>query len=411
MKVIHFNTHAVGGSAVLMLRLHHELLNQSIDSHVRFRTGQLDTPNTARIEFQRGAIDRVMERIGYSMENRMLRSDADSYFSRTKTLHPTRLSESDRDADIIHMHWVGRWLDLPSFVDSIPIHIPIVWTIHDMSPLAGGCISDINCAQWENGCQVCPLLRSPVNLVWARRELKRRGKALGPRKLCAVANSNYTRRMVEKSLVFQHRHSLHTIHPGIDVEKYQAIDNVLAKQSLGISTDRFVVGFGAASVTDEIKGCDHFVKTVNKLNREIDDLHVVVFGEGSPRLQIDAPMTELGMLKTHDQQSVAYSAMDAFVIASKMETFGQVASEAQACGTPAYAFNVGGLSDAISHGETGGTVPYADCNVMADLILDDRKSGKLAAMANQCRQWVSTQFSLEQSTNAYLDVYHSALNS
>ncbi|MEP3478670.1 MAG: glycosyltransferase [Fuerstiella sp.] len=341
----------------------------------------------------------------------MRRSDAESYFSRMKTSHPTRLPESDHDADIIHLHWVGRWLDLTSFVESIPLHIPIVWTIHDMSPLAGGCISDFNCPQWEHECRTCPLLRSPMNRIWARHELKRRRIALQPRKLCAVANSNYTRRMTEKSLVFENPYSVHTIHPGIDVENYEAIETSEAKQSLGIPPGKFVVGFGAASVTDEIKGCDHFIATVNELNRKIDNLHVLIFGEGSPTLQIDAPLTELGMLKTQDQQSAAYSAMDAFVIASKMETFGQVASEAQACGTPTYAFDVGGLSDAISNGKTGGIVPHADCKALANLIREDRESGKLAAMADKCREWVSVNFSLEQSTNAYLDVYHSALSS
>jgi hypothetical protein len=103
MKVIHFNSYAVGGSAVLMLRLYQELLKRSVDSQFRFRAGQVDTPNAVRSEFQRGSIDRVTERIGYSLENRMLRSDSDSYFSRTKTLHPTRLPESDRDAGLLEL--------------------------------------------------------------------------------------------------------------------------------------------------------------------------------------------------------------------------------------------------------------------------------------------------------------------
>jgi hypothetical protein len=40
--------------------------------------------------------------------------------------------------DIIHLHWISRWVDLPSFLGSIPRHVLIVWTIHDMSALAGG---------------------------------------------------------------------------------------------------------------------------------------------------------------------------------------------------------------------------------------------------------------------------------
>ena len=50
---------------------------------------------------------------------------------------------------------------------------------------------------------------------------------------------------------------------------------------------------------------------------------------------------------------ILYSAADALIIPSRQEAFGQVASEAQACGTAVVGFATTGLNDVVEHKKTG----------------------------------------------------------
>ena len=139
MRVAHYNTFADGGSAILMLRLHAALRELGHDSRVRYRKGNLQLPDVQRLEFCRRWLDRQRERVRQQFETWALRPDAPSFYGRYRSPQPTPPPAEDATADIVHLHWVSQWLDLPSFLAGVPKHIPIVWTIHDMSALAGGC--------------------------------------------------------------------------------------------------------------------------------------------------------------------------------------------------------------------------------------------------------------------------------
>ncbi len=55
----------------------------------------------------------------------------------------------------------------------------------------------------------------------------------------------------------------------------------------------------------------------------------------------------------HELLSTYYRAADVCLVPSRSESFGLVALEAAACGTPVVASDVGGLSSLIDHGRTG----------------------------------------------------------
>jgi D-inositol-3-phosphate glycosyltransferase len=69
------------------------------------------------------------------------------------------------------------------------------------------------------------------------------------------------------------------------------------------------------------------------------------------------------------------TSVDVVVVPSRTETFGLVAVEAQACGTPVVAARVGGLAHAVADGESGFLVDgddVAEWSARIGAILDDR---------------------------------------
>lgn len=410
MRISHYNTSAEGGSAVLMLRLHQALQQAGHDSRIRYRKGNLQLPGVQRLEYFQGWLDRQRERVQQRFENWTLRPAAASYYGRYRRHKATPLPADDATADIVHLHWIGHWLDFPSFLQRIPKRVPIVWTVHDMSPLAGGCFTDFGCDQIGTGCRSCPLLKPPFNRTLAAKEWRRRARALAGRRLFAVGNSASTTGLIKKSALFRGAEHIETIHPALNAREFIRHDKAEARRLLGIAPDRLVLGFGAASLTDTNKGFDRFLDVAEKVADRLGAVDALVFGDGlsaagSPRVKVHG----LGRLSSPLLQSLVYSAMDVFVLASRMETFGQVATEAQACGTPVWAFDVGGLRDAVQDGVTGNLVPFPDTARMAEGIYAAVTNGSLPAMGDRGAEWVRNTFSTERMAGRYLNLYHRAL--
>jgi D-inositol-3-phosphate glycosyltransferase len=63
-----------------------------------------------------------------------------------------------------------------------------------------------------------------------------------------------------------------------------------------------------------------------------------------------------------------YSAAEALVMPSLYESFGMVALEAMACGTPVIASEVGGLGYLVQNGETGYTVPDSEPDMLCEKL-------------------------------------------
>jgi len=184
---------------------------------------------------------------------------------------------------------------------------------------------------------------------------------------------------------------------GVDRERFHPGDRQAARAALGV-TRRHVLAF--VGRLQPLKAPDVAVLTLAQLARQRPDLDVELLvvggasgnGGGEParlaRLAADAGVA--GRVRfldpqPHDRLATVYRAADLVLMPSWSESFGLVALEAQACGTPVVAAGVGGLRHAVGDGTTGVLVasrqPEAWAGAVAPLLSNRRRLAAMAAAA------------------------------
>lgn len=218
------------------------------------------------------------------------------------------------------------------------------------------------------------------------------------------------------------------IPPGVDTSRFYPISDDEAKEYIGVPChDRMLLFVGRI---EPLKGIDTLIEAVGILHKEgVLDRHpfclAVIGGDThSSREQMSAEMERLHVMREslgildlitflgkRDQDTLPYyySAAEAVVVPSHYESFGLVALEAMACGTPVVASETGGLAFLVRDGETGFHVPTADPEALAEklrlIIQDDELRAQLGQQAAEYAQAYSWSMMVEQ----VIDLYRSML--
>jgi len=178
------------------------------------------------------------------------------------------------------------------------------------------------------------------------------------------------------------------IPPGVDLCHFYPIPVDEAKQYVGVSPDRCLLLF--VGRIEPLKGIETLIRAMALL-RQRDSCpkkaaSLAIIG-GDPHATPDAMNAEMKRLRLlcyelemedvilflgkRDQDTLPYyySAAEMVVVPSHYESFGMVALEAMACGTPVVASQVGGLAFLVQDGVTGYTIPDGDPVVLCDKLL------------------------------------------
>jgi D-inositol-3-phosphate glycosyltransferase len=211
---------------------------------------------------------------------------------------------------------------------------------------------------------------------------------------------------------------------GVDLSLFRPIPKDEAKQVLDLPFQRCVILF--VGRIEPLKGIDTLLKAIALLAPDMpcwrDELSVVIIG-GAPGAGIEKVNVELARLErlradlgiedlvtfqgAKDQDTLVYyySAAEMVVMPSHYESFGMVALEAMACGTPVVASKVGGLAFSVQDGRTGFLVPDGDAEAMATRIRLLLKDNDLRQQLGQQAAHWAHRYSWSVIANQIVELY------
>lgn len=200
---------------------------------------------------------------------------------------------------------------------------------------------------------------------------------------------------------------------GIDTSRFQPQGKKEARERFGLPASGIVVG--AVSGLWNLKGPDLFLRSMAR----VPDALLLVAGDGPMRGELEVLARDLGIhertrfLGNLDDPCPVYAASDVIVMASRDDAFPLVALEAQGCGRPVVAFDVGGIREALEEGQTGLLAPSGDTVALAkaahSLISDPARTARMGdAAADRVRKLFSEEVMVRRITQVYQDVVSDA---
>ena len=364
MRILHLNTQASGGSYEYAAQLCVALSEEAIESRILTRDSQQPRGSGS-------LLDRVIRR-GYV-------SVSTAPWHGTWRLLSPPASEQLQQIDVVHLHTVADWFDVPGWLETLPRRMGVVISIHDMWHITGGCFLYRGCDRYtsETGaCDSCPILTWPANRLLANAAYARKFRAYRNSGARMVANSYWLAELAGRSAIAQACGGVRVIPPGIHTTVFKPQDKELCRQQLGLPADAFVVATGGASLKDTNKNVPWLLKQLSLLP-DLGRVIVLALGEGTVPVPKGLNVRFLSYVRDRCELARLLAAADIFVSASLMETYGLTLIEAMACGTPVVAFRAGGIPEAAGDGQGAMLCRPQDGAALLEAIIKLRKSPQL----------------------------------
>jgi D-inositol-3-phosphate glycosyltransferase len=218
------------------------------------------------------------------------------------------------------------------------------------------------------------------------------------------------------------------IPPGVDVGRFYPIPSDEAKEYIGVPPcGRMLLFVGRI---EPLKGLDVLIEAIsimqqNEVLKENPFCLAIIGGDAeesaehenfeisrikalSEKYGLSDMVTFLGK-KNQDSLPYYYSAAEAVVVPSQYESFGMVALEAMACGTPVVASQIGGLAYLVQDGVTGFTVPVDDPLELADKLTSIIQDPNLRDRMGKQAVKVAQDYAWEKIASKLLVVYEELL--
>ncbi len=311
--------------------------------------------------------------------------------------------KSGESYDLIHSHyWISGKVAIPI---ATQLQIPLIHTMHTMAR-----VKNLNLAEGEN--------QEPMARVQGETQVAAAANAL-------IANTDSEAGSLV-SLYEACPDRVHVVSPGVDLCKFTpGAGRAYARKVLRTPLDALVITF--VGRIQPHKGPELLIRATAEMVSHSPHLrpklliNIIGGASGSSASEVERLKELVSWLGLADvvhflppvppaQLPNWYRAADLVCMPSYSESFGLVALEAQACGTPVVATAIGGLRTAVSDGISGVLVDGHDskawASVLARLLQEPQRRALLSIGAIEH----ASHFSWKSTARGTLDVYEDILS-
>jgi D-inositol-3-phosphate glycosyltransferase len=208
---------------------------------------------------------------------------------------------------------------------------------------------------------------------------------------------------------------------GVNLKVFRPLDRRSAREKVSFGSEKIVLFAGRI---EPLKGIDRLFRAFANIPNK-DTIRLIVIGgdtESEVELtQLKQLANKLGITKAivftgtvkHELMPYYYNAADVCVVSSHYESFGLVALEALACGTPVVATDVGDLRNIIQPGLSGYVVSNHSVNCLSEMISEvldwpDRNLSRSRLIRQSVTgfSWENTALQINEEFNRVIEQYH-----
>lgn len=415
MKIVHVNTYEnFGGAGIAGQRLVHAINELELGTATILSASTTESGGNF---FHRGRFPELLTKFSFAADTAWVSLNAEKpqyRFAFSPAVFGRDISTWKRiiEADIIHLHWINQgFISISNLRRLIALGKPIVWTLHDMWSFTGGCHYSGICDHFKGKCGNCFFLKNPhgedlSHIGW----LKKEHIYAEAKNITFIACSNWLAGVARSSSLLKSAR-INAIPNPIDTALFCPLDKSELRKKWRISPDVKLILFGAANISEKRKGLVYLIaalQLLKDLNKNAA-IEVAVFGKNKS-FSLDSipfPAHNLSVITSQKDMSEIYGMADVFVLPSLEDNLPNTVMESMACGTPAVAFNIGGLPDLIEHQKDGYLAEYSSS---ADLALGIEWIFSNPDLAINARQKVIEKFSNGVIARQYMNLYKSVLH-
>jgi len=365
MKVLHIQTSMTpAGNAAF--RLHVAMRKAGIESSVLTLLPTIKRNHVANLGFRPiSVLSKFVNKI--YMGNIMRSKLEDSYFFSPLPMFTFNdVLPYAREVDVIYLHWIAANFFSVRDIELLGrLNKPVIFFMHDMWTMTGGCHHSFSCDGYTDGCKHCRMF--PTKYTIAEKENKKKTNLFHQyHNFHFVSPSMWLAACAKNSTILKDK-PIYSIPNIVDENIFKPIEKNVARDILNLPKDKYIIAFGnQAGTGNQFKGWNYLRDAINKL--DLTDIQLLVYGSDFNQKIVDElkyPIQFLGSINDEYVLSLICNAANLFVSPSLAESFGLTFLENILCGTPVIGFNCTAVPEIVKSGVNGYLAKYKDADDLA----------------------------------------------